>query len=653
MESKRSVLLPDFPPKTGACGPSFVPQKKVVPKTLEPFFSRKRKKRCEQDRVGRILLLIMGILLCITLGLTIFLNGQPREVVYITKGFQASTTSKETAQGILYNIKLLLNVYNPSPLGGAGNKKFAKEVSLEWENNGANWQDVFVSSFSNPNELVKYSGFRLHDNPFRFISCHLLQTPPQEEILLEEIGPGFFTSVVNQVFASFQGNQTTKQKRIELLPWTWNPILSASNEGGYQNEDDILLNKVQSTFLQGEFLPAYSVCHPPSIQNPVLVPLHQKIQNQSTHLTSFKMRQKDRHLSNLQKKAETKMGVSPFLMIVTSCTPDKKGNGVCDDICNDATNEYDNGDCCTSVGEEEWRYVDCKTGPKVLLLHGASVHVRDSKDLLTQFSDVSPSIEKVLVEEQKIWGDLPRYLKGFASQIIYNAHNTYDFGWTSLDLQRAYYNKSLEIIEEGGVVFAHSLANLVLAGACKDQGLCQVKWYAVAPPFRGARVTQLSFPVNGVSLDLNNTGVLSMRPSSNGLYEGALAKVVDEHELVLGILCGLSAFGSGDWPGAEFTQLTKLTTNEAPWIFFTDGIVSLAECALSEPPGESLPKNIFDPSQSIPWQNIKSALGNFEQDTSKSFALVFANHHDLAGGSKHPWTFQQVLRWYASALNKG
>jgi hypothetical protein len=263
---------------------------------------------------------------------------------------------------------------------------------------------------------------------------------------------------------------------------------------------------------------------------------------------------------------------------VVACREELLGNGLCDKACNSALWRWDGGDCCrqTRVNHppNENAY-DCRSGPRVLLLHGASWAVKDSERLDLQFSDTTPSI--AADTRKKLWGILPDRLQDFVSQIIFNSHDTVTRDWSDKDLQLAYYSKAKQVYDTGGSIFAHAFANLVLAGACHDQGLCAIKWNAIAPGFRGMSTLDLAWPVRGLAVDLNTTSVKSMKVGYRNLTSGFLASMVTEKALVRATLCGKSAFGTGGLVGTELAYLTRLRfghqfTNQS------DGVVLQREC---------------------------------------------------------------------------
>ena len=270
--------------------------------------------------------------------------------------------------------------------------------------------------------------------------------------------------------------------------------------------------------------------------------------------------------------------------VIGVCMPEAIGDGWCDDACNQAAFQWDGGDCCAptrpNAHNGESNDFHCLIGPTILLLHGASWPVPNTLNLDNQFSDLDPSIEDQVIK-WRLWGNLPQRLRTCTPHVIFNSHDTTNVGWTNLELQRAYYFKALSVVRQGGMVLAHSMANLVLAGACLFQYLCDVRWYAMAAPFYGAVAVSLPYPIHGLAVDLNNTGVRSMRPSIESLGNGRLAAKVMEQALILDGVCGTSPYGSGGFTGVELTSMARLSHDYFGTDMQSDGVVHINECLLN------------------------------------------------------------------------
>ena len=53
------------------------------------------------------------------------------------------------------------------------------------------------------------------------------------------------------------------------------------------------------------------------------------------------------------------------------------------------------------------------------------------------------------------------------------------------------------VVDRGGVVFGHSMANLILGGACHAQEKCGVKWFGIQGPWGGSNVAAASNMICG------------------------------------------------------------------------------------------------------------------------------------------------------------
>ena len=351
----------------------------------------------------------------------------------------------------------------------------------------------------------------------------------------------------------------------------------------------------------------------------------------------------------------------PPIPVLRGCRRQQQvGNGHCDSECNEPEFDWDGGDCCAPTRRRGVRAArggvtpppspqpgECKTGPEVLLLHSAGWDGHP----VSGFSDNTPAVIDAVLE-RNLWGVLPWYLRDVARHTIFNSHDTVTRGWTDPELQRAYYQRALAVVRGGGVVFAMSMAGLVLAGACLHQGLCEpVRWYNVGVPLLGARTTELAYPLHrqhvgggNTAMRLNETGVQSMRPSMPGLGDGTLARLVKDKGLVLGAACGVSAFGSGGggWAAVELAAMTVLahahvedpdsdantnTNRRHAWQVSSDGFVTERECV------GAFPTEQFDGTTPL-----------------ARWVLLPANHQELAGVLSDPQAMPHVIQWYQHVL---
>lgn len=137
------------------------------------------------------------------------------------------------------------------------------------------------------------------------------------------------------------------------------------------------------------------------------------------------------HIINKQAaKAEEAEKSIETEVVIKGCKFNQPKNGQCDDECNNVDNEWDGGDCCgTHAFYDHFETPKCKTGPPVLLLHGASWRTMSTGDMSRQFSDVNPAVGAEVLQ-LKMWGALPTALGHFTNHLIFNSHNTYDLPWS-------------------------------------------------------------------------------------------------------------------------------------------------------------------------------------------------------------------------------
>eukprot|EP00735_Rhodelphis_limneticus_P008975 TRINITY_DN2436_c0_g1::TRINITY_DN2436_c0_g1_i1::g.8887::m.8887 TRINITY_DN2436_c0_g1::TRINITY_DN2436_c0_g1_i1::g.8887 ORF type:complete len:728 (-),score=200.44,Notch/PF00066.12/4e+02,Notch/PF00066.12/7.3e-05,Notch/PF00066.12/1.9e+03,Notch/PF00066.12/1.5e+04 TRINITY_DN2436_c0_g1_i1:576-2759(-) len=186
------------------------------------------------------------------------------------------------------------------------------------------------------------------------------------------------------------------------------------------------------------------------------------------------------------------------------------------------------------------------------------------------------------------WGDIGNHLAG-KCEPIYNSHDTVNRGWDDPDIQLVYYAAAKQIYDAGGAVFAHSMGNLILAGACKYQGLCDVKWWMVQGPLRGSKIANLGDTTVCVCLGVTVFGSCwgtqscgrvgkilgtvgrsdTLGNQCNQWHDGLkscttyhtgedLSKFVAQRGLLKGGLCGTSGWGSGGLFGAEMVAINAV-----------------------------------------------------------------------------------------------
>src|SRR6185369_15935635 len=135
------------------------------------------------------------------------------------------------------------------------------------------------------------------------------------------------------------------------------------------------------------------------------------------------------------------------------------------------------------------------------------------------------------------------------------------------------------------------------------------------------------------------------------LIGGNLSRTLHMHELLLGSLCGASAYGSGGPIGRELSALSTLSAlNLKSWQFASDGLLTLAECAFDGSTAtEAVPPNLWLPI-STDLEHL-DPIGTFQVgNVSSRFAILEANHLDLAGRNWEMESSNDIWRWYASRV---
>jgi hypothetical protein len=232
------------------------------------------------------------------------------------------------------------------------------------------------------------------------------------------------------------------------------------------------------------------------------------------------------------------------------------------------------------------------------------------------------------------WGHLESELAGLCGSFTYSNQNTHGADWRDPKLQDSYYDTALDVVNRGGVVFAHSMGNTILGGACMTQGKCGVKWYGLGNPIRGSAAAALA---ETRSLPFGDYTPPSLDPRVPGLGDSGLARVVAGKGLLKGAMCGTSAQGSGGMAGAALIQSTSLAYGPSsarlgyPFIGIChgwkncedDGLVHEDECARYEAFSPDGTTSVVD-------------LGPFDTTPASPFFLAPANHWDLTGSTDAP-----------------
>lgn len=211
------------------------------------------------------------------------------------------------------------------------------------------------------------------------------------------------------------------------------------------------------------------------------------------------------------------------------------------------------------------------TGKRCLFLHGLGVKGAGT------FSKTSPQMPEAL-GRSNYWGNMERELGGLCSAFEYANFNTSNVGWDDAKLQSAFYEKAREVYSGGGMVFAHSAANNVLAGACVSKQLCEVRWIALAAPIRGSKVADAPKALRALGGPRGLVGA-SLSPKHPLLASDALSRAVRERKLVLAGACGTDGWGSGGLAGAALRKANKRTYGTGWKAVPADGVVHEDECS--------------------------------------------------------------------------
>lgn len=133
-------------------------------------------------------------------------------------------------------------------------------------------------------------------------------------------------------------------------------------------------------------------------------------------------------------------------------------------------------------------HIQCETAsvlgknklPVCLFLHGAMVHGARPTAWKTNYGEVVGALKSY-------WGDYNHWYADVCESFVYSWAETAGHAWTDKNLQSDYADKAAEVIAKGGIVFGHSMANAILAGACYQQGKC-VQWYSLGGGYSGQAV---------------------------------------------------------------------------------------------------------------------------------------------------------------------
>eukprot|EP00735_Rhodelphis_limneticus_P008976 TRINITY_DN2436_c0_g2::TRINITY_DN2436_c0_g2_i1::g.8891::m.8891 TRINITY_DN2436_c0_g2::TRINITY_DN2436_c0_g2_i1::g.8891 ORF type:complete len:777 (-),score=223.16,Notch/PF00066.12/1.5e+04,Notch/PF00066.12/9e-05,Notch/PF00066.12/7.4e+02,Notch/PF00066.12/5.7e+03,Notch/PF00066.12/1.1e+04,CAF1-p150_C2/PF15539.1/0.13,Serglycin/PF04360.7/97,Serglycin/PF04360.7/0.2,Serglycin/PF04360.7/1.1e+03 TRINITY_DN2436_c0_g2_i1:576-2906(-) len=273
------------------------------------------------------------------------------------------------------------------------------------------------------------------------------------------------------------------------------------------------------------------------------------------------------------------------------------------------------------------------------------------------------------VDVNNYWGSIGNQLLGNC-EAIYNNHDTVNYGWDDANLQKTYYAAALQVYQNGGTVYAHSMANLILTGACMQQGLCGVRWWVVQGPLRGSKVANLGDASKTLCLGTLSNGVCSGTQIGSGRVGDMLgttgqpltygqecntwhdaihslttghtterpARYAHDRGLLLGGVCGTSGWGSGGVWGAQM-----LAVNAFVYGYSTnaDGALAQDECLtyLTDQ------QNCWE-SCTFWWFNCHTECAPVYAQHS-NFIAYSGNHFD---GTGYNGNHAGIIDWYKTKL---
>lgn len=343
--------------------------------------------------------------------------------------------------------------------------------------------------------------------------------------------------------------------------------------------------------------------------------------------------------ANVRVNKPHALSVKPKLSLM-GCPQSWRGDGWCDPVCNDAANNFDNGDCCVGTCTAGRTYpcgarapYDCKSsGRTCLFLHGVG-----GKGDGSVRNDNSPS--DCSFGRCQYWGNVRAELAGICQNFQFLWSDTNSRGWNNLALQDQYYNLALQVHNSGGLVFAHSMGNLILGGACFTQRKCSVRWINLGGPIRGSKCADWVWIAQKLlGPDSYGAGYSSLKRTVNGLAESSTANgviaAIQNNNLVRGSACGVAGFGSGGSAGIALGAVKAVIYGlwECDRSFWgicywwrnvpADGLVHIEECGR--------------------WGGW-----GFSTSTQSRFFEYDGNHNDLTGTGGNYNNFYEWLRWIA------
>jgi len=374
---------------------------------------------------------------------------------------------------------------------------------------------------------------------------------------------------------------------------------------------------------------------------------------------------------------------------VGKCDKNNIGDGKCDPECNTQGRAYDGGDCCEGTCKLYEYYVSRLAGNHPVKDHRQHMCGSQGFDCKTAKAVCGflhgflnpghpPGTNAFAADQNPIWGnywsDMSAEMEGICETVRYNNHETLNTGWNNTQLQLDYYTAAKSVHTDAArnrlgplrpAVFAHSMANMLLTGACLDQGRCDVKWYDLAGPIRGSRAATNAIGVGTL------TGMRKVADLVNWFVPGTISGILNAQDTLAPTFRDLaldmanpdrlSAVAGGDVGGLH-TAATPLLLGAAC------GYKGMSSWTSPVAYGMSLLKAVvygFDPSDGVVGSDEcelyrKLVTGNptlqqfgaFNQDDPLSPFFRFPGNHQSATGGLGEGDSARVLT-YMRAMADG
>ena len=313
------------------------------------------------------------------------------------------------------------------------------------------------------------------------------------------------------------------------------------------------------------------------------------------------------------------------------CPASYPGDGYCDAVCNKPglqSTTWDGGDCCAGSCTAGRKYACGYAGYTCLnptyggskscaFLHGAGRAGARPSTVHTSYASVNgPGAGS------KYWGNFNAASTGCTTSTYTNG-DTKNYGWNDRELQNAWY----ETAYRADVRFGHSMGNLIMAGACLDQGKCYARWYNLAGPMRGSSLADVESDLAwliGNGDGSHNSLRTNYRGFQGQSQANQIGAKVHTYDMIRGHACGYGGWGSGG---------TNAVALKAAWLIISgsnDGLVPYTSCARG--------------GNSYYYWGRSDTIGQTSSDTPEDYEnhryyKDEMNHQDLTGseGDWDPW----------------